>query len=128
MVFGWKIERPHPSFEAPGLIGLWVQDRPPAAMAGPLIWISVDHIDASLELSPPTVVRVLEPSTGAAGWSTIRDPPAAAPCRLRPHRIRFCTEPAWSAPRSCCAGPRHRAPSQLYEQHPELADSQTGQA
>ena len=50
MVFGWKIERPHPSFEAPGLIGLWVEDRPPAAMAGPLIWISVDHIDASLEL------------------------------------------------------------------------------
>ena len=26
-IFGWHIERPHPSFEAPGLIGQWVNDR-----------------------------------------------------------------------------------------------------
>jgi len=30
-VFGWKIERPYPSFEAPGLIGQWIADRPPAS-------------------------------------------------------------------------------------------------
>ena len=29
-IFGWKIERPYPSFEAPGLIGQWVNNRPPA--------------------------------------------------------------------------------------------------
>jgi hypothetical protein len=29
-IFGWKIERPFPSFEAPGLIGQWVTDRQPA--------------------------------------------------------------------------------------------------
>lgn len=29
-VFGWQIEAHHPDFEAPGLIGQWVEDRPPA--------------------------------------------------------------------------------------------------
>ena len=28
-VFGWQIETHHPDFEAPGLIGQWVEDRPP---------------------------------------------------------------------------------------------------
>ena len=39
-IFGWKIERPYPSFEAPGLIGQWVDDRAPAPDSGPLIWIT----------------------------------------------------------------------------------------
>ena len=33
-VFGWRIERPYPSFEAPQLIGQWVDDRPAAPDAG----------------------------------------------------------------------------------------------
>jgi hypothetical protein len=29
-VFGWLVEQPNPSFEAPNLIGQWVTDRAPA--------------------------------------------------------------------------------------------------
>jgi predicted enzyme related to lactoylglutathione lyase len=36
-VFGWRVERPFPSFEAPQLIGQWVDDRPTAPDAGPLL-------------------------------------------------------------------------------------------
>ena len=48
-VFGWKIERPYPSFEAPGLIGQWVTDRPPAPTGGLLAWINVEDIAEALE-------------------------------------------------------------------------------
>ncbi len=47
-VFGWEIEGSHPSFEAPGLLGQFVDDRPPAADAGVLAWISVDDLDEAL--------------------------------------------------------------------------------
>jgi predicted enzyme related to lactoylglutathione lyase len=75
-VFGWKIERPYPSFEAPGLIGQWVDDRSPAPDAGPLVWINVERIDDTL-----TAVRanggevVSPPSPDGQRWlATIRDP------------------------------------------------------
>lgn len=38
-VFGWRIERPYPSFEAPGLIGQWIEDRAPTQDLGPLLWL-----------------------------------------------------------------------------------------
>ena len=44
-IFGWRIERPHPSFESPGLIGQWTTDRPPVREGGPLLWINVNRID-----------------------------------------------------------------------------------
>jgi predicted enzyme related to lactoylglutathione lyase len=47
--FGWQIERPYPSFEAPGLIGQWVTDRAPAE-GGLLAWIHVRRIDETLAL------------------------------------------------------------------------------
>jgi PhnB protein len=76
-VFGWQIERPHPSFTAPGLIGQWVADRSPAADAGPLVWISVDHIDGALEAvtaNGGVVVTPPAPDDGVRWLSTIRDP------------------------------------------------------
>ena len=76
-VFGWRIERPYPSFEAPQLIGEWVDDRAPAPDAGPLAWINVDHIDATLQLVAESGGGVLEgPSLdGGVRWlATIRDP------------------------------------------------------
>jgi predicted enzyme related to lactoylglutathione lyase len=69
-VFGWQIERPHPSFTAPGLIGQWVADRP-------LVWISVDHIDGALEAvtaNGGVVVTPPAPDDGARWLSTARDP------------------------------------------------------
>jgi predicted enzyme related to lactoylglutathione lyase len=75
-VFGWKIERPYPSFEAPGLIGQWVGDRPPASEGGLLAWINVDRIDdtlASVRASGGEVVQLPTPD-GPRWLSTIRDP------------------------------------------------------
>jgi predicted enzyme related to lactoylglutathione lyase len=75
-VFGWRIERPYPSFEAPGLIGQWVSDRPPAGAGGLLAWISVDDINATLELARSSGGEVIEPPSpdGPRWLATIRDP------------------------------------------------------
>jgi predicted enzyme related to lactoylglutathione lyase len=66
-VFGWQVERPYPSFEAPGLIGQWVDDRPPAPDAGPLLWINVAHIDATLETITASGGEVLKPPSADQG-------------------------------------------------------------
>ena len=76
-VFGWRVERPYPSFEAPGLIGQWVDDRPAAPGAGPLLWIHVDDIDAALDLVRGLDGEVLEPPAPDGPTrvlATIRDP------------------------------------------------------
>jgi uncharacterized protein len=69
-VFGWRIERPYPSFESPGLIGQWVDDRPPSRDAGPLLWLAVHDMTATLD-------RV------AANGGTVAEPPSPD----GPHRI-----------------------------------------
>jgi predicted enzyme related to lactoylglutathione lyase len=51
-VFGWDIGTHYPDFTVPGspvLIGQWVEDRPPARDAGPLLWIHVAGMTAALE-------------------------------------------------------------------------------
>ena len=76
-VFGWHVEPPHPSFEAPGLIGQWVSDRRAAPEAGLLAWIQVDSIDNALDLVRTNGGEVLDgPSPdGSERWlATIRDP------------------------------------------------------
>jgi uncharacterized protein len=76
-IFAWRIERPYPSFEAPGLIGQWIDDRPPAPDAGPLVWINVEHIDDTLELVTANGGNVLEPPSlddGVRWLATIADP------------------------------------------------------
>jgi predicted enzyme related to lactoylglutathione lyase len=74
-IFNWQIERPYPSFEAPGLIGQWVDDRP-AAEGGLLAWINVEHIDDTLEAVRANGGEVLEPPTvdGPRWLATICDP------------------------------------------------------
>jgi predicted enzyme related to lactoylglutathione lyase len=47
-VFGWQTEHPYQDFESPGLIGQWVQGRPPAPDAGPVIWIHIADLDETL--------------------------------------------------------------------------------
>jgi uncharacterized protein len=75
-IFGWRIERPYPSFEAPGLIGQWVDDRPPARDSGLLAWINVARIDEVLESARANGGELLgEPSADGPRWlATIRDP------------------------------------------------------
>ncbi len=75
-VFGWRIERPYPSFEAPGLIGQWVSDRPPAVEAGLLAWINVDSIDRTIECIVASGGEILTPPAedGPRWLATIRDP------------------------------------------------------
>jgi uncharacterized protein len=74
-VFGWQVDAP--SFEAPGPIGQWVLDRPPAADAGLLAWIHVDDLDAALERAREAGGEVLEPPSAdgpTRRLATIRDP------------------------------------------------------
>ena len=75
-IFGWRIERPYPSFEAPGLIGQWISDRAPAPDAGPLLWINVDRIGDVLDSVIANSGEVIEaPSPdGPRLLATIRDP------------------------------------------------------
>jgi predicted enzyme related to lactoylglutathione lyase len=75
-VFGWRIERPYPSFESPGLIGQWVDDRPPVSGGGLLAWINVESIDKALEAVRSLGGEVLEPPQpdGPRWLATIRDP------------------------------------------------------
>jgi predicted enzyme related to lactoylglutathione lyase len=75
-VFGWRIERPYPSFESPGLIGQWVSDRPPSSDTGLLAWINVHGIDSVLEVVRASGGKVLQsPSPDGPRWlATIRDP------------------------------------------------------
>jgi uncharacterized protein len=76
-VFGWHIERPYPSFKAPGLIGQWVSGRPPSPDAGLLAWINVDDMDAALDLVRSHGGEVLEPPAPDGRsrlLATVRDP------------------------------------------------------
>src|SRR5260370_28798600 len=68
-VFGWQIDAHYPDFAAPGLIGQWVEGRPPPRQAGPVISLAV----ADMHDTPERVT----PHTG-----TIPEPPAPdAPVR-----------------------------------------------
>ena len=69
-VLGWEIERRYASFVAPGLFGQWVDDRPSAPDAGPMLWIHVDDI-----------ARVLE-AVGAHGGEPLTAPEADGPMRI----------------------------------------------
>jgi predicted enzyme related to lactoylglutathione lyase len=49
LVFGWEVEQHHPDFTAPGLIGQWITERPPARDTGPVIWVQVADMYAALK-------------------------------------------------------------------------------
>ena len=48
-LFGWEVDPPESGFEAPGLIGQWITDRPPAPDGGPVGWIHVPDVRRTLE-------------------------------------------------------------------------------
>ena len=85
-VFGWQTEHPYQDFESPGLIGQWVQGRPPAPDAGPMIWIHVADLDQTLArvaqhggevIDPPapdgpdrTLATILDPEGNPIGLAS----------------------------------------------------------
>jgi len=76
-VFGWMVERPHPSFEAPGMIGQWVTDRQPAGEGGVIFWILVEDIEATLRDAQDAGAQILKtayPDGGERLLGVIRDP------------------------------------------------------
>ncbi len=86
-VFGWRIERPYTDFEAPGLIGQWVDDRPPARYSGPLIWIHVADMGETIERAVAHGAEILEPPAPdgpTRTLATILDP-AGNPIGLAGH-------------------------------------------
>ncbi|MFZ1996942.1 MAG: VOC family protein [Solirubrobacteraceae bacterium] len=77
-IFGWTIDPPESGFEAPGIIGQWITDRPAAPDAGPVTWIHVDDVahtlsqaaraGAALRLQPtPDGPRLLASFSDPAG-------------------------------------------------------------
>jgi len=89
-VFGWQTEHPYQDFDSPGLIGQWVQDRPPARDAGPMIWIHVPDMDQALDrvvahggeiVDPPHPTA--RPGSWPRSW-TRRAIPSAWPATPRP--------------------------------------------
>ena len=93
-VFGWHIEHPHPGFDAPGLIGQWVTDRPPARDAGMLPWLHVDSMVDGDEAGPGTRRRGARAS----------DPGRSRPPPRDRARSRPATSSAW-----CSSSPADRA-------------------
>lgn len=50
-VLGWRVDRvdrAESGFEAPGLIGQWITDRPASPEAGPVMWIHVNDVAQTL--------------------------------------------------------------------------------
>jgi uncharacterized glyoxalase superfamily protein PhnB/catechol 2,3-dioxygenase-like lactoylglutathione lyase family enzyme len=105
-VFGWHVAPPGSEFEAPGLIGQWITDRPAAADAGPVGWFMVDDIHGTLEVAEregaairdrPSVdgPRLLASFTDPAGNLVgLAQHGGHAPRRARPGRVENRTMPS----------------------------------
>jgi len=77
-VLGWTGDAAWAGFEAPGIIGQWVTDRAPAPPdAGPVLWLAVERIHATLGRVAANGGAVVEPPTHDQGerlLATVRDP------------------------------------------------------
>ncbi len=60
-VFGWQTGEHYPDFESPGLIGEWVEGRPPVRDAGPMIWLAVRDMNETLGLVSTYGGQILAP-------------------------------------------------------------------
>ena len=60
-VFGWETGEHYPDFTSPGLIGQWVEGRPPARDACPVIWLAVTDMDEALSLAVAHGGQVIVP-------------------------------------------------------------------
>ena len=76
-VFGWETGEHYPDFTSPGLIGQWVEGRPPAPDAGPVIWLAVQDMDEALRLVITHGGQILVPAAADGPTrvlATISDP------------------------------------------------------
>ena len=76
-LFGWHTNPPEPGFEAPGLIGQWVEDRRVDPGAGPVAWIAVEDIDDALRQAAVHGGQVVAPPylDDEVRWlATVHDP------------------------------------------------------
>jgi predicted enzyme related to lactoylglutathione lyase len=77
-VFEWRVDHDHGSFEAPGLIGQWTTDRPPATGSGPVVWICSDQLAPTLQRAVDSGGTVHGPPVldGGERWLVEVDDPA----------------------------------------------------
>jgi len=89
-VFGWQTGTHYPDFEAPGLIGQWVEGRPPARDAGPMIWIHVADMKQTLEHVTTHGGEILEPPAPDGPTRTLATiiDPEGNPIGLADHAAR----------------------------------------
>jgi predicted enzyme related to lactoylglutathione lyase len=74
-VFQWQVDGA--SFDAAGLFGQFVTDRPPAPEAGPFLWLHVEDVDRVLEharAEGATVLSTPVPDGPTRRLATFRDP------------------------------------------------------
>jgi predicted enzyme related to lactoylglutathione lyase len=77
-VFGWSVEPGQPTFSAPGLIGHWVTDGPPAAAAAPVLGRGADDLYTTLNRVGANGGRVRRAPEllGGRRWQVEIDDPA----------------------------------------------------
>lgn len=77
-VFGWSADAASGGFEAPGTIGQWITDRPPAPGGGPVLWICTDDLYPTLERAATAggTVRGRPYLDGGERWLAELDDPA----------------------------------------------------
>jgi PhnB protein len=77
-VLGWEIGDggTDSGFEAPGLIGQWITDRPAAPDSGPVVWIHVDDVAQSLAAAQAAGAALQQQPTpdGPRLLASFRDP------------------------------------------------------
>ncbi len=62
-VLGWRLDRAESGFEAPGLIGQWITDRPASPEAGPVMWIHVNDVAQTLAEAEKAGAVIRQPPT-----------------------------------------------------------------
>jgi uncharacterized glyoxalase superfamily protein PhnB len=94
-VFGWRVDPPESGFEAPGLIGQWITDRPPSPDTGLLMWIHVDDVAGTLTVAEEAgAVRRLEPTPDGPRMLASFSDPAGNLVGIAAHPPRGADGPA----------------------------------
>jgi predicted enzyme related to lactoylglutathione lyase len=110
-VFGWSVERGQAGFEAPGMIGQWTIERPPATESGPVLWICAERLWPALQriAAHGGTVRSTPRLDGGERWLVEFDDPAG-------NRIGMVTPVTHPQPQPLLAVRDVEASSRWYQQ------------
>jgi predicted enzyme related to lactoylglutathione lyase/catechol 2,3-dioxygenase-like lactoylglutathione lyase family enzyme len=110
-VFGWSVESGQAGFEAPGMIGQWTMERPPATDGGPVVWICADRLWPTLQriVAHGGKVRGTPRLDGGRRWLVDVDDPAG-------NRIGVVTPATAPQPQTLLAVRDVEASSRWYQQ------------